>query len=489
MVDINAPRCLGRREFLSQAGSAFLWVGLGAARGTAAESFDELSWLPAWSLRERIGRKEISPVEVVDHFLRRIERLDGRLQSFVSVAADQARAAAVVAEAAVMSGAALGPLHGVPVSFKHLIQVAGLPLPDGRIPARDYVTAERIRRAGAIVIGNTAMAGPPDASGAANPWDTERAAGASSSGAAASVAAGLGPLAIGSDGGGSTRIPSSYCGLVGLHPTVGRVPAHHDVWTSVSRTGWSGTYGPICRDVRDAALLLGVIAGPDWRHLFSFNGAPPDYQMGLEGGVAQMRMAWTPDFGCASAYFDDESRLIVDTVRRAAEGFGELGAIVDQPAFAVDDWYPIFTTITGNLSARVARPGSGAEGNRAAAAAVSAGEGFAAALKAREEMARTFLGLFARYDVLLSPTTHVVAPTRDEWGRWLQSPTFPPEYTCLTGHLNLLGFPAVTLPCGFVGGMPVGLQIVGPPDQDGKLLRVARAFTTAFPQKHVPKIT
>ncbi len=467
---------LSRRQLLGAAASGaagLLVAGASpwrAVRAAAPPATDGLTWLPAWRLRERIGRREISPVEVVDHFLARIGALDGRLGAFVEVDADGARAAAREAEAAVMRGDALGPLHGVPVSVKQLVRARGLPLPDGSVARSDYVTAQRLREAGAIIIGNTALAGPdtpggPGSPGAANPWDLARVAGASSSGAAASVAAGLGPVAIGSDGGGSTRLPAAWCGLIGLHPTVGRVPAHHDLWHSASRTSWSGTFGPICRDARDAALVLGVIAGPDWRHLYSFNGPPPDYAAGLDDGVQGMRMAWSPDLGSASRYFPAGSAAVIDAVRGAAARLDDLGATVEQPAFTLGDWWPVFTGLGAAFAAL-----------RASGQPPTHGGALEHALAGRQAMARRLLDLLDRYDVLLTPTAPRIAPTRTEFARWIASPTFPQEYTCLTGQLNLLGFPAISVPAGAVDGMPVGLQIVGRPDDDARLLRVARAL-------------
>lgn len=492
-------RPLSRRRFLSVAGAGTAWLALGApatTRAASSDGFDELTWLPAWRLRELIAGREVSPVEVIDHFLARAKGLDGSLGSFVRLAESEAREAARRAEAAVMRGDELGPFHGIPVSVKQLVRTEGLPLEDGELAGSDYVTAERIRRSGGIILGNTALAGPAamlgeDTAGAANPWSLDRVGGASSSGAAAGVAAGLCPVAIGSDGGGSTRLPAAYCGVIGMHPTVGRVPAHHDVWRSVSRMAWSATFGPISRDARDAATLLNVIAGPDWRHLLSFNGPAPDYLHGLEDGVRGMRMAWTPDFGSASQYFTEESASVVAEVRRAAEGFVPLGAELEEPAFSVADWYPVFTRIVIELSlggwypiyAGATRAIAGVRGRPASPG--TTGE-LDEALEARHAMANEFLKLFERYDVLLSATAPVVAPTREQYLRWLESESYPEEYTCLTGHMNLLGFPALSIPCGFVQGMPVGLQLVAAPDQDAKLLRVATAFLDAYPAERRP---
>ncbi|MCP4905924.1 MAG: amidase [bacterium] len=492
---------LNRRDFLASAAGGAACLALGGAlagptRADAPPPNEDLHWLPAWRLRNLIESGEISPVEIIEHFLQRIEAIDEGLGSFVVVQFDRARAAARAAEATVLRGDPLGPLHGVPVSLKQMVQAEGLPLESGSVPQSDYVTSERIRRAGGIIIGNTTLAGPSSmlgktSVGAANPWDLDRVAGASSSGAAASVAAGLVPIAIGSDGGGSTRLPAAWCGLIGMHPTVGRVPADHDIWRSLSRTAWSGTYGPICRDARDAAVMMSVIAGPDWRNIPSFHGPVPDYLSGLEGGVTGLRIAWTQDFGSASQYFPEEGAAVVAAARRSADGFIELGASVEDVALDLEDWYPVFTRIAAELS--VGRP---YPLFASAASAWNAIRGKAtppqwkgeleAALDARQKMAEQLLGVFEHYDILLSATSPHIAPTREAYSSWLESDSYPPEYTCLTGHMNLLGFPALSVPAGFVEGMPVGLQLIARPDEDAKLLRAAHALLRAFPQDRRP---
>lgn len=467
------------------------WIGVGMpARSFAAAPADDITWLPAWRLRELVARKELSPVEVVEHFLGRIEALDGALGAFVVVDAETARAEARRAEAAVTGGRELGALHGVPVAVKQMVRATGLPLETGETARRDSVAVERIRRAGGIVIGNTSLAGPAAMLGtaeigAANPWNEARVAGASSSGSAASVAAGLCPLAIGTDGGGSTRLPSAWCGVVGLHPTTGRVPADHDVARSLARTSWSGSYGPICRDALDAATLLTVLAGPSWRDLPSFNGAPPDYRTSARGGVGGLRIGWTDDFRGVTAP-DETTPRVLATVRRAARSFEAAGAIVDGVTVPLGDWYPTFTRITAELSAGALYPLlAGAtrawDSIRGAETAPMWRGDLETALDARQKMAERLLVAFEEHDLVASPTSPRIAPTREEYAAWLASESYAPEYTCLTGHMNLLGFPAISLPAGFVDGMPVGLQLVARPDDDATLLRAAASFLAARP--------
>ena len=235
---------------------------------------DELTWTSARELRRLIAERQVSPVDVVAACLARIDALDPALHAFITVAGERALDDAKTAEAGVQRGDALGPLHGVPVALKDEAWTADIPSTGGSllfqrfVPTHDGTVAERLRRAGAIVIGKTNMpefaAWPRSktrlAGESVNPWDTTRISGASSGGSAAAVAAGMVPLAIGSDGGGSTRIPSAFCGVVGLFPTPGRVPSYGSFSYSTE-----GSLGPIGRSVADVAVLQRVIAGPDPR--------------------------------------------------------------------------------------------------------------------------------------------------------------------------------------------------------------------------------
>jgi aspartyl-tRNA(Asn)/glutamyl-tRNA(Gln) amidotransferase subunit A len=492
---------LKRRELIGVGMTGLACLSLPA---TARDVVDEqsvpeaLEWLPAWRIRELVADGSVSPVDVLEHCLARIEALDGRIGAFVQLDREGALRAAREAEKAVMRGDALGPLHGVPVALKHMIAAAGLPLETGEIADRDSVAAERIRRAGGIILGTTALAGPADMLGearvgAANPWNPGRVAGASSSGAAACVAAGFCPVAIGSDGGGSTRLPAAWCGIVGLHPTVGRVPADHDLMRAIGRTSWSGTYGPLARDVRDSATVLSAIAGPDWRHTHSFNGPAPVYLEGLGSGASGVRIAWARDLAGAAPGENAWSDAVVDRAQRSAREFSRLGARVDEVQLELGDWYPVFTRIAAEYSAGALYPLLAAaarawDGVRGETTPPRWSGDIEEALAARQAMAGRLLALFERYDVLATATSPVIAPTNEEYRYWLASESHSPEYTRLTGHMNLLGFPAISIPAGRVEGMPVGLQLITRPDEDAKLLRVAQAFMQAYPFAH-PEIS
>src|SRR5262245_39858475 len=303
---------------------------------------EELHWTPAWRLREMLVAREISPMELMRHTIERIERLEPTLHSMITVAADQAVDARRAAEDSIMRGEAVGPLHGIPLSVKDLVATKGIRTTFGSRLYEDYVpdvdaaVCERAQAAGAIIVGKT---NTPEfglygrainlvADEAVNPWDTARVAGGSSGGSGVAVAAGLGPVSIGTDGGGSIRIPSSFNGIFGLLPSRGLVPHYPDL-------SWSPNsgIGPMTRDVRDAAVLLGVIAGHDRRDPLSVQRDVPDYAAALDDGVDGMRFAWSPDFG----FIDPVDPRVVETVARAAPVFEEVRGVVEHPGLRLED--------------------------------------------------------------------------------------------------------------------------------------------------------
>jgi aspartyl-tRNA(Asn)/glutamyl-tRNA(Gln) amidotransferase subunit A len=470
---------------------------------------DELSWLPAWELRDLVAKGDVSPVEVTEHFLGRIEELDGKLQSFAALDAAGAREQARAAEAAVRRGDDLGPLHGIPVSVKEHIAVRGLPVMDLNMSkhdaAEDDIPVERLRRAGAVIFGTNTMLGsgvgvnaasmmgsddaPPLAFNwdveAHNPWDLSRVPGWSSSGSAAAAAARLVPIAIGSDGGGSTRLPAAYSGVVGVHPERGRLP-HVDYEAPALQL--TGSIGPLCRDVRDAAVTTAALAGPDGRDFLCLQDDPPDYLGGLDGGVDGLRFAWTDDYGYASMYAGDESPRVIAAIRDAAFGLATLGATVEATTATWDDYFP------GNYTyARVFHMAG--EGDGATTLLRATSQEYRDAAKARAASWNTCKAVFESCDLLLSPTAQLIASSIDAWDRaWtVDTRTFPHEnfasvYTSHTAMFNWLGWPATSVPCGFVDGMPVGLQIVGQPGSEPLVFRAAQAFQAAFPRPERPPV-
>src|SRR2546422_538099 len=305
-------------------------------RGGVSMADARLAWLPATELAALIKRKKVSPVEVVDGVLDRIRTINPRLNAFVTLTEESARREAKVAERALMKrGARLGPLHGVPFSVKDLVITRGVrttfgtPLYRDNVPTEDAPIVERMKAAGGIMLGktNTPTFGWIGATHnlvfgvTRNPWNLERTPGGSSGGASAAAAAGLGPLHIGTDGGGSIRIPASCAGIFGHKPSYGRIPTHP------ASGAWSLSHiGPLTRTVADAALMMTVCAGPDERDQYSLPSAGEDYLKTLRGGVKGLRIAYTDDLGFVEAV-DPEVRA---ACAKAARAFRELGSRVEE---------------------------------------------------------------------------------------------------------------------------------------------------------------
>jgi aspartyl-tRNA(Asn)/glutamyl-tRNA(Gln) amidotransferase subunit A len=460
----------------------------------------ELTWLPAWRIRELIGQRELSPVEVTEHFLSRIEEYDGKLKSFGFVDWKGAREQAKRAEKAVLDGEKLGLLHGIPVSVKDHLQIKGAPYYSMNVHRRldaapwDDVQVERLRNAGAVIFGGNTMMGsgartdlaPTDPGRmynweveARNPWDLERVPGWSSSGSAAAAAARLVPIAIGSDGGGSTRLPSAYSGIFGIVATPGRIPWVLPASPAIALTA---STGPMCRDVRDGALVLQALAGPDGRDFFSLREQPDDYLAHIDAGVAGMRFAWTDDFGYASAYALQESPRVIAAIREAAKNFSNLGATVEPTREVWDDFWDGFTMINRVF-------GSGGRG----LGAQPTPEEYWQSATMRKRNTDAFDRIFADHDVLLAPTSQLTARKVADWndcwtgdGTRFRHGTFAGTYTSHVMLLNWLAMPAFSVPCGFVDGLPVGMQIIGKPGSEAKMFRIAQAFQKAFGRSERP---
>src|SRR5919106_1318646 len=289
----------------------------------------DLAWIPATELVGLIRSKALSPVEVTRAVLDRIERLNPTLNAFCTLTAEPALKAASAAEQAVMRGEPLGPLHGIPFSIKDLTVTRGVRTMRGShifaddVPAHDAPFLPRLKAAGGVMIGKTttpefgwkALGDSPLTGITRNPWNPNVTTGGSSAGAGAAAAAGLGPLHQGSDGAGSIRIPSGFCGIVGVKATYGRVP----LWP-VSNNDYATHAGPMTRTVADAALMLGVMAGPDPWDATALDGTPPDYLGLLERGVKGRKIAYSPDLG--GLRVDAEVGGIVAAAARTFEGLG-----------------------------------------------------------------------------------------------------------------------------------------------------------------------
>ncbi len=437
---------------------------------------------------------ELSPVTAVEASLARLQDTEPKLHSFVTVLADEARRAAKHAEAQFSKRDARGPLFGVPISVKDLIAVAHAPLTfgsrsmAGNVARSDAVAVERLRRAGAIIIGKTttsefgckAVGESPLTGCTRNPWNLSKTAGGSSAGAAASVAAGVTTVAIGTDGGGSIRIPAALNGLFGVKAQFGRVPVF-----PVAATPTLAHVCPIGRDVRDVAMLLGVLAGFDERDPHAVRDVVPDWLRACDRDPSKLRVAWSPSFGYARP--DREVREVAEAAVRAIADMGcaveEIDAPFDDPA---ELWTSEFYAGVGTLLETTLReqralldPDVAAIVERALAQPASAYHRAQRGRYAFRERVRAF---FESFDLLLSPTLPVagvdtgVSVPQGIVGRNLVT------WVCYTYPFNLTGQPAASIPAGFTReGLPVGLQIVARAYREDDLFSIAAALEAARP--------
>ena len=454
----------------------------------------EFDFMSASELRRRIARKDVSPVEITQRALERAAAEQERLNPFSLLLPDAALAAARDAEAAVVKGQALGLLHGIPFSAKDLISVAGLKFEFGsrtmigNVSAVDAPSVARARAAGAILIGKTTTSefgckpvGDSPLTGITrNPWNVDKTPGGSSAGAAASVAAGITPFALGTDGGGSIRIPCSFCGLAGLKGQFGRVA----VWP-VSATPTLAHVGPVARTIEDAALLFAAVAGHDSRDPFTVAGPVPDVLAACRADVAGLRIAYSPTFGYARPDAD-----VVGVVSAAAAVFETLGCAVDPVEHLFDDPADLWTSefyagIGTSLRGFVERepelldPAVAEILRRALAQDLRS---YYENVFARHAFRDHVRALFERYDLLLSPVLPVASlavgknsPDHHDRGN-------PLTWVSYTYPFNLTGQPAATVCAGFgADGMPVGLQIVGRAFGEYDVVRAAAAFERTQP--------
>jgi aspartyl-tRNA(Asn)/glutamyl-tRNA(Gln) amidotransferase subunit A len=460
-------------------------------------AMSELWAKTAAELLDGYRRHEFSPVEVSRAVLGRIEALNPKFNAFCLVS-QEVEKEAKASESRWLAGQPRGLLDGVPVSIKDLLLTRGWPTLRGSMavdpngPWNDDAPAvARLREHGAVLLGTTTTPefgwkGVTDNALTGitrNPWDKSKTPGGSSGGAAAALASGMGPLAVGTDGGGSIRIPCSFTGLFGLKPSFGRVPA----WP-LSPFGTVAHVGPMARSVGDAALMLNVLAQPDARDWHALPYEPQDWRTGLEQGVAGLRIAYSPDLGYAKV--DAE---VAALVKSSLSVFTDLGAKVEEknPGFENPSgifriqWFSGAAYLIKSLSSekrKLVDPGLleiSAEGEKITAHEVLDMQMKRGALGAH-------MNLFHRdYDLLVTPTLAVPA---FEAGR-----EFPPggsrwtDWTPFTYPFNLTQQPAASIPCGLTkSGLPVGLHIVGPKYADALVLRAARGFETARPLQLPP---
>ncbi|CAI8047331.1 Putative amidase AF_1954 [Geodia barretti] len=452
------------------------------------------AYMTALELKGLLAERSISPVELVEDTLSRQDALEPQINAFVNRTPEQALAAAREAERAIAAGEG-GAIAGLPVSVKDLVPVAGVPWTFGSRPFADNVvdfdapSVERIRQAGGCIIGKSttsefgckAVCDSPLSGITRNPWDLTKTSGGSSGGAGASVAAGLTPFALGTDGGGSVRIPSALCGLFGIKAQFGRVPIF-----PVSAAPTLAHVGSIARTVRDAALLLGVMAGHDRRDAFGVAEPTPDFLAACDAGAEGLRIAWSPTLGYAQP--EPEVAALVRGCRQALRGAGlhrraGRGRPRHDPVeLWMAEFYGGIGTKLKDLMAE--RPD---ELDPAVVATLSAGLDrsmveFFTQVFARYEFREQMRQLFERYDLLLSPTLPCAAfDVGHDTPPGLGARNIV-SWVYYTYPFNLTGQPAASIPAGFTAsGLPVGLQMVAGINREVDILRAAAAFEEAAP--------
>ncbi|MEV0389761.1 amidase [Nonomuraea sp. NPDC050643] len=445
----------------------------------------ELHYLTATELARLIRTRQVSAVEVLQAHLDRIEQVNPHVNAIVTLVAERALEAAKAADAA----APAGPLHGVPVAHKDLVDTAGIrttygsPLFADNVPDVDDVIVERLRAAGAITVGKTNT--PEFGTGShtvnevfgatRNPYDLSKSAGGSSGGAAVALATGMVPLADGSDMGGSLRNPASFCNVVGLRPTPGRVPGLSEAaaWYTLS------VPGPMARTVEDVTLMLGAIAGFDRRSPYSIKEV---FAPEPEQGVAGLRVAWSPDLGGLPV--DPRTAEVTATAPAVLEGLGahveevelELGDDAEDAFRTYRAWYYLIahgdkTGVGPNTAWNVER------GRQVTGADLARAEG------ARSRLYRRMAAFFDTYDVLIAPVSQVPPfPVEHPHVSEINGVRLPDYLAWMRSAywISVLHSPAASVPAGFTAdGLPVGVQIVGRPFEDARVLRVGRAFEQA----------
>ncbi len=464
---------------------------------------DDILYGSIAQIAAQIRKGEISPVELIEGTLEVIDRYEPQLNAFITVFHDESLERARQAEAEIRNGNDLSPLHGLPIALKDIIYVEGTQSTAGsnffshESPQFDAALVSKLRDAGAIIIGKTNLhefafgvtTENPHFGATANPWDTSRVPGGSSGGSAAAVVAGCCAGALGSDTGGSIRIPAAVCGHVGLKPTFGRISVHGVLELAQSLD----TVGPMCRYVHDVALMMNTLAGYDPRDVHSEDQPAPNYTEGLNGPVRGFR-AGIPK----QHFFDDLDPEVERTVLAAIKTLEELGVeIIELNLPAAEAGHEVTIKLLmaeagqfheERLAAHRENYGVDVRELLEEGLSLSAAD-YIKTIRAREIVKREFVQAFEKVDCILSPTAPVPAPLRTthDLSGGSESNRIRPRLTRNTRLINLLGLPSISVPCGFAQveasnsdeGLPVGLQISGPWWSEKTLLHIAHAYERA----------
>jgi len=464
----------------------------------------DLADCTALELLDLYRTRQASPLEATRAALARIERWNPILRAFSYVAAEEALESARGSEERWGRSEPCGPLDGVPVSIKDLILTRGMPTLRGSRTIDpnqawdvDAPAAARLREAGAVFLGKTTTpefgckgeTNSPLTGISRNPWNPQKTPGGSSGGTAAAVAAGMGPVSVGTDGAGSVRIPAAFCGNVGFKPSFGRVPAY-----PLSYFGTVSHLGPHTSSVRDSALVMNVLSRPDARDWTSLPPDGRDYLAGLEDGIRGLRIAWSPRLGYAR-HVDPEIALACE---RAAHRLSDLGAMVEAVDPGIEDpleitcglWFVGAWTLWNTLTPAqqtLTDPDFAAEARLGSAIGVLDVQQLNLRRGALGAHLRQFM---ERFDLLVTPTVAVPAFDARPPGQGDMAPAGLLGWTPFSYPFNLTQQPACTIPCGLTAsGLPIGLQLVGPMFGDALVLRAARAFETVQPLPRPPALS
>lgn len=472
---------------------------------------DDLCFTPAVELAAQIRCGDVSPVDVVDVFLDRINRVNPTVNAYVTVLDEQARARAREAEAAVQAGDEVGPLHGVPIAIKDLEDIAGVKTTAGsklradNVATKNGIVVQRLLDAGAIILGKTntpefgrkpmttnLLFGPTG-----NPWDPSRTAGGSSGGSGAAVAAGLAPLAQGSDTAGSIRVPASACGIFGLMPDFGRVPkgpTRSDAFAYINPCSFTG---PMTRTVEDAALMLDVMAGPHPASPFSLPERDRSYRDAVAAPADDLDIVYSPDLGICGV--DSEVRAIVD---EAVDAFEQTGSTIERVGTVFDQsWDELHDAIEVLLQERYRGMYDDMQQNQGidllehradvTEEVISRVEkslditvlDVRRAHRVRTKAYDAVQSLLQEFDLLVTPTLGMTPFEKDTQPQEVNGIEIDPLHGwILTWPINLTGNPTASVPAGFAGdGLPVGMQIIGRRHEDDTVLSASAAFQQVQP--------
>ena len=443
-----------------------------------------------------IQQRKLSPVELARWYIDRISKLNGRLNAFLSVLADEAITEARAAENEIAHGHYRGPLHGIPIALKNIIAVKGVRMTCGskiladHRPVRDATVVTRLREAGAVLLGTLHLhefawgvtSVNPHFGNARNPWNPERIPGGSSGGSSVAVASSMAMATLGTDTGGSVRIPSSLCGTIGLKPTYGRV-SRDGIFPLCNSLDHVGV---IAKNARDAALLLGLIAGIDSRDPTSVDLPVPKYSQGLTASIRGMRVGFLRGF-----FADDVRDDVKGCVESAVERLREIGAQVEDVSLPLMHHVPgaslaIMTAESYAVHERFLREraheyGADVRLRLSMGAMVSASQ-YLNAQRFRRLLCEQTAEAMGRLDVLVAPTTPIPATSIGQELARIGNKQIAvgTSLSRLTRPANMTGLPAISVPCGFSSeGLPVGFQIVGRPFEEATVLRVANAYQGA----------